>query len=104
MYAIINDRGKQYKVSEGDVIAVDLLSGAEVGQAVEFGKVLLVQGDQGTQVGSPVLEGAKVAGEVVDEVKGDKIYVFKFKRRKGYARSRGHRQQYTRVKINQIAG
>ncbi len=101
MYAIIEAGGKQYRVSEGDLIDVERRSG-EVGQAVDFLEVLLV-GDQETiHVGKPVLAGARVVGTIAEQGKEAKIIVFKFKRRKKYRKKQGHRQLFTRVRIDQI--
>ncbi len=101
MYAIIEAGGKQYRVSEGDLIDVERRSG-EVGQAVDFQEVLLV-GDQETiHVGRPVLAGARVVGTIAEQGKKAKIIVFKFKRRKKYRKKQGHRQLFTRVRIDQI--
>ena len=101
MYAIIEAGGKQYRVSEGDLIDVERRSG-EVGQAVNFQEVLLV-GDQETiHVGKPVLAGARVVGTIAEQGKEAKIIVFKMKRRKKYRRKQGHRQLFTRVRIDQI--
>ncbi len=101
MYAIIKAGGKQYRVSEGDLIDVERRSG-EVGQAVDFPEVLLV-GDQETlHIGKPVLSGARVMGTIAEQGKEAKIIVFKFKRRKKYRKRQGHRQLFTRVRIDQI--
>ena len=101
MYAIIEAGGKQYRVSEGDLIDVERRSG-EVGQAVDFQEVLLV-GDQETiHVGKPVLAGARVVGTIAEQGKAAKIIVFKMKRRKKYRKKQGHRQLFTRVRIDQI--
>ena len=101
MYAIIEAGGKQYRVSEGDLIDVERRSG-EVGQAVDFQEVLLV-GDQETiHVGKPVLAGVRVVGTIAEQGKEAKIIVFKFKRRKKYRKKQGHRQLFTRVRIDQI--
>lgn len=101
MYAIIEAGGKQYRVSEGDLIEVERRSG-EVGQAVDFQEVLLI-GDQETiHVGKPVLAGARVVGTIAEQGKAAKIIVFKFKRRKKYRKKQGHRQLFTRVRIDQI--
>ena len=101
MYAIIEAGGKQYRVSEGDLIDVERRSG-EVGQAVDFQDVLLI-GDQETiHVGKPVLAGARVVGTIAEQGKEAKIIVFKFKRRKKYRKKQGHRQLFTRVRIDQI--
>lgn len=100
MYAIIRTGGKQYKVSEGEEIFVEKLTG-EAGDSVEFTEVLAIGGDQGLKLGSE-LAGAKVTGEVVKQGKGKKIIVFKYKAKKGYRRKKGHRQPYTRVRIASI--
>jgi large subunit ribosomal protein L21 len=101
LYAIIEAGGKQYRVSEGDLIDVERRSG-EVGQAIDFQEVLLV-GDQETiHVGKPVLAGARVVGTIAEQGKAAKIIVFKMKRRKKYRRKQGHRQLFTRVRIGQI--
>jgi len=101
LYAIIEAGGKQYRVSEGDLIDVERRSG-EVGQAVDFQDVLLI-GDQETiHVGKPVLAGARVVGTIAEQGKAAKIIVFKFKRRKKYRKKQGHRQLFTRVRIDQI--
>ncbi|HNP73518.1 MAG TPA: 50S ribosomal protein L21 [Kouleothrix sp.] len=102
MYAIIRDRGMQYRVEEGQVLQIALLD-AEVGSQVELGEVLMVGGDTPT-VGTPVVAGAKVLAKVVGTDKGDKIIVFKYKNKKRYRRRTGHRQQYTTVSISQIVG
>jgi len=103
MYAVIESGGKQYRVQPGDVIDVE--RGPEVGDdgSVEFGRVLMVSGDDGVEVGAPALDGARVTASVVDaEHRGPKIRVFKMKRRKGYRRTRGHRQDLLRVRIDDI--
>lgn len=102
MYAIIRDRGMQYRVEEGQIVEVALLE-AEPGSQVEIGEVLLIGGDR-PQVGAPLVEGAKVLAKVLGNVKGDKIVVFKYKNKKRYRRRTGHRQQYTRIAISQIVG
>jgi large subunit ribosomal protein L21 len=102
VYAIIRDRGMQYRVEEGQIVEVALLD-AEPGSQVELGEVLLIGGER-TQVGSPLVEGAKVLAKVLGDVKGDKIVVFKYKNKKRYRRRTGHRQQYTRIAISQIVG
>ena len=103
MYAVIETGGKQYRVEPGDVIDVELtaVSGKKV-QKVKFDRVLLVGDDKEIKVGTPVVSGAEVSGVLVDEVRGPKVKVFKMKRRKGYRRTRGHRQDLLRVKIDDI--
>jgi large subunit ribosomal protein L21 len=101
MYAIIEDQGRQYTVKEGDLLDIDLKDATEK-ESVVFDKVLLVRDDADTKVGTPTVGGAKVVATVVGEVKGKKIVVRKFKRRKNYRRKLGHRQRFTRVRIDSI--
>ena len=101
MYAIIATGGKQYRVSQGDVIYVEKLE-KEAGSSVSF-EVLMVGGDDGIQVGNPVLSGASVEGKVLAQVKGEKIVVYKYKSKKNYHRKAGHRQPYTKVEITAIS-
>jgi large subunit ribosomal protein L21 len=101
MYAVIETGGKQYLVTPGTVLEVEKLA-VQAGGTVEFDRVLLV-GEQGQiRAGAPLVDKAKVVAEVVDQVKGDKIRVFKFKRRKAYRRTQGHRQALTRLRIREI--
>lgn len=100
MFAIIKTGGKQYKVSEGDIIKIEKIE-AEAGDKIEFDQVLMVAGDD-VKVGSPVVEGAKVSAEVLDQKKDKKIVIFKFKAKKNYRKKKGHRQPYTLVKIEKI--
>ena len=100
MFAIIKTGGKQYKVSEGDIIKVEKIE-AEAGDKIEFDQVLMVAGDD-VKVGSPVVERAKVSAEVLDQKKDKKIVIFKFKAKKNYRKKKGHRQPYTLVKIEKI--
>lgn len=105
MYAIIEDSGQQFRVSEGDVLNVDLreLADTEGVKSVQFDRVLLVSGDGGTKVGTPLVAGASVAAEVVaEEVKGPKLEIVRFRRRKHSRRRTGHRQRYVRVRITKI--
>ncbi len=101
MYAVIETGGKQYRVNEGDVIRIEKLP-EEVGSVVTFEKVLLVGAGEKVSVGTPVVDGAKVTGKVVEQDRAKKIIVFKKKRRKGYQVKRGHRQDYTGVLIEKI--
>jgi large subunit ribosomal protein L21 len=101
MYAIVDIAGKQFKVSKDQYIYAPKMEG-DAGTAVEFGQVLLVDNDGAIQVGAPTVAGVKVAGKILEHVKGDKEIVFKKKRRKGYAVKNGHRQQYTKVQIESI--
>ena len=100
MYAIIATGGKQYRVSEGDVLYIEKID-AEVDSTVSF-DVLLVENEGDVKVGTPVVEGVKVEGKVVGQVRGDKIIVFKYKSKKNYRRKQGHRQPYTKVEITKI--
>ena len=100
MYAIIATGGKQYRVCEGDVIYIEKLD-VEVDSTVSF-DVLLVGNDGDVKVGTPVVEGVKVEGKVVGQVRGDKIIVFKYKSKKNYRRKQGLRQPYTKVEITKI--
>ncbi|HEU4963131.1 MAG TPA: 50S ribosomal protein L21 [Bacilli bacterium] len=101
MYAIVETGGKQYKVSEGDVLFIEKLD-VEAGGEVTFDKVLLVSKDNGVVVGSPVVAGATVSGKVVKNGKAKKIIVYKYKAKKNYRRKQGHRQPYTQVQIEKI--
>jgi len=101
-YAIFKAGGRQIKASEGDSFLVDRID-AQPGDEVRFDEVLLIQGD-GVKVGTPLVTGAAVVAEVEAETKSDKLVVFKYKRRKGYSRKRGHRQKHTRVKVTRIEG
>ena len=101
MYAIIATGGKQYKVSEGDVIRVEKL-GVEAGETYNFDQVLAVGGDTLT-VGTPTVAGATVTASVIGDGKAKKVIVYKYKRKTGYHKKNGHRQQYTAVKIEKIA-
>ncbi|HUF77561.1 MAG TPA: 50S ribosomal protein L21 [Thermoanaerobaculia bacterium] len=101
MQAVIETGGKQYRVEPGDVIDVELTGGAEEGSEVTFDRVLLVHADDGVKSGDQ-LAGASVTGVLLDRVRGPKIRVFKFKRRKGYRRTTGHRQDYHRVRVDTI--
>ena len=101
MYAIVRASGRQYRVEAGQVVRFDRLK-VEVGAQVTLGEVLLVSGDSGTQVGAPLLSGAEVLGTVVEQGRGEKIRVFKYKKRKHYRRTRGHRQSFTAVRIDTL--
>lgn len=102
-YAVIETGGKQYRVEPGEVLDVERLPQADAGGSVEFDRVLLVADGNGLRVGSPAVEGAKVRATVLSEVRGPKIRVFKMKRRKQYRRTRGHRQDLCRIRIDEIA-
>ena len=101
MYAIIESCGKQYKVAEGDVVFFEKLD-AEEGKKVTFDKVILVSNDKKVEVGAPYVKGIKVEGKVVSLGKGKKILVYKYKAKKNYRRTQGHRQPYTKVEITKI--
>jgi len=101
MYAVVETGGKQYRVREGDVVRVETLPG-EVGSAVELGRVLAVETSEGLTVGDQA-RAAKVTGTIESHGRGDKTIVFKFKRKKQYKRTIGHRQNFTAVKIGAIA-
>ena len=103
MYAIVEIAGQQFKVEQGNKVYVHRLEANE-GSKVEFDKVLLVDKDGKVQVGTPSIDGAKVAATVLTHVKGDKVIVFKKKRRKGYQKSNGHRQQFTQILVDGILG
>ncbi len=103
MYAVIETGGKQYRVQEGDVITVEKLN-AEAGDKVSFDKVLVLAGEGDLKVGAPYVEGAAVAGEVVENGKGKKVIIFKYKAKKDYRKKQGHRQPYTMVKIESLDG
>ena len=100
MYAIIATGGKQYKVAEGDIIKVEKL-GVEAGQSYTFDQVLFVNNGE-AKVGEPTVAGASVTASVVEEGKDKKVIVYKYKRKTGYHKKNGHRQQYTAVKIEKI--
>ena len=100
MYAIIATGGKQYKVAEGDIVRVEKLDVAE-GDQVVFDQVLVVSGDD-VKVGDPTVDGATVSATSMGDGKAKKVIVYKYKRKSGYHRKNGHRQQYTQVKIDKI--
>lgn len=101
MFAVIKTGGKQYRVKEGDILSVEKI-GAEKGRIIHFDRVLLLEDGQQIQVGTPYLEKARVAAEVLEDYKDEKVIVFKKKRRKGYRRKKGHRQLLTRIRISGI--
>lgn len=101
MYAIVDIAGQQFKVEKGQEVFVHKLDGEE-GAKMEFDKVLLVDNGGKVQVGTPVVKGAKVSGKIVSQLRGDKVIVFKKKRRKGYQKSNGHRQYLSKVLIEKI--
>lgn len=101
MYAIVETGGKQYKVSQGDIISVEKLE-VPVGSTVELDRVLMVAKDGQVQVGSPTVDGAKAVAKVLGHGRGRKIIVFKYKAKKNYRRKTGHRQPFTRLEIQEI--
>ena len=100
MYAVIATGGKQYKVAEGDIITIEKL-GKAAGEAVTFDQVLAVGGDS-MKIGTPTVAGATVEASVVEEGRGKKVIVYKYKRKTGYHKKNGHRQAFTKVKIEKI--
>ena len=103
MFAVIVSGGKQYRVQEGQTLKLEKLA-AEAGSSVEFDRVLLVGNGDDIKVGAPVVEGAKVAAEVVAHGRGEKVNIIKFRRRKHHMKRQGHRQWFTEVKITGISG
>ena len=103
MYAIVEIAGQQFKVEKDAKLFVHRLD-AEEGASLDFEKVLLVDNNGAVAVGTPTVEGAKVTAKVLEHVKGDKVIVFKKKRRKGYKKMNGHRQQFTQIQVETIVG
>ena len=101
MYALVDDRGKQYRMAPGDVIVMDRLN-SEVGSEVRFERVLLVRDDSSVNTGTPFIEGVAVVAEHTGNFLGEKIVIGKFKRRKKYRRKTGHRQPLSRVRVKEI--
>ena len=101
-YAVVRTGGKQYRVAAGDVLRVERLAG-EVGAPVEFTEVLLTGGEGAVRIGTPLIDGARVRGTIVEQGRARKILVYKKKRRKNYRRRRGHRQSVTAVRVTEIA-
>lgn len=101
MYAVIKTGGKQHKVSEGDVLAIEKITG-NAGDTVVFDNVLMISKDSDIRIGTPVVPGAKVIGEIIAQTKAPKIMVFKMKRRKGFHKKTGHRQPLTQMKVKEI--
>jgi large subunit ribosomal protein L21 len=102
-YAIIKTGGRQYRVAEGDTVDVDLLD-VDAGKTATFGEVLMFADGKNVTHGDPLISGAKVTAEVVEQRKDKKVIAFKYRRRKGYHRTVGHRRKLTRVKIKSITG
>ena len=103
MYAVIKTGGKQYRVTEGETLKVEKLD-VEEGAAVEFDQVLMIADGDQIQVGAPYVEGARVAATVKAQGRGPKVRIIKFRRRKHYRKTQGHRQSYTELKIGSISG
>ena len=103
MYAIIKTGGKQYRVQAGEQLRVEVLA-EEVGAKVSFGEVLLVGAGESVKLGAPLVSGAKVNATVVAHGRGEKVKIFKMRRRKHYQKTQGHRQDYTEVRIDDIVG
>ncbi|MEL6536554.1 MAG: 50S ribosomal protein L21 [Bacteroidota bacterium] len=102
MYAIVDIAGKQFKVTQDQIIFAPKMEGEE-GASLDFDKVLLIDNDGNVEVGAPTVSGAKVSAKILGHVKGDKVIVFKKKRRKGYKVKNGHRQQFTKIQIEGIS-
>jgi large subunit ribosomal protein L21 len=103
MYAVVRSGGKQVRIEPGHSVRLEKLPG-EVGDAIELGDVLLIGGEGEPRVGTPVVEGAKAVGTITAQARGPKIIIFKMKRRKGYRRKAGHRQDYTEIRVEKIEG
>jgi large subunit ribosomal protein L21 len=101
VYAIIRDRGMQYRVEKGQVVNIDLLD-VEPGSQIELSEVLLIGDGEAVQVGAPLVSGAVVKAEVLGVKKGEKVVVFRYRNKKRYRRRTGHRQRYTEIKISDI--
>jgi len=102
MYAVIRSGGKQYRVSQGGSVRVEKLDG-DVGSSITLDDVLMIGGEGDVKIGTPTVDGAQVTGTIVDQGRGKKIRVFKMKRRKGYRRTQGHRQDYTEIRVDAIS-
>lgn len=102
MYAVIETGGKQYRVAPGETVRVEKLD-VEAGKSIDLDKVLLIQDDKAIRIGKPTVEGAKVKAKVVAHGRGEKVRIFKMKRRKHYRNQAGHRQDFTELEITSIA-
>ena len=102
MYAVIKTGGKQHKVSQGDEILIEKIDGSK-GESIVFDEVLMVSSGEDVKVGTPLLTGVRVQGEIIDQTRAGKVNVFKMKRRKGFKKKTGHRQKLTRMKIKEIS-
>lgn len=103
MYAVIQTGGKQYKVNQGEVLKVEKLAG-EAGDKITLEQVLLISDGEAVRIGSPTIAGARVTAEVIEQGRNKKITVYKYKKRKNYRRKQGHRQAFTKIKIETIEG
>lgn len=103
MYAVVRSGGKQYRVNQGGSLRVEKLAG-DVGSSITLDDVLMIGGEGDVKVGTPTVDGAQITGTIVAQGRGDKIRVFKMKRRKGYRRTQGHRQDYTEIRVDEIRG
>jgi large subunit ribosomal protein L21 len=101
MYAIIASGGKQHKVSEGEILKIEKIDN-EAGSSIELDKVLMIVDGENISIGTPYLKGAKVLGEVIEQGRGEKIRIIKFRRRKHHLKQTGHRQDFTAIKITKI--
>lgn len=101
MYAVLESGGKQYRVSAGDTLEVERIA-AEAGQSIRLDRILLVNNDGQVSVGAPLVQGAAVTADVVEHIRGDKKIIWKMRRRKGYHKKQGHRQELTVLKIKEI--
>jgi len=103
MYAVVRSGGKKARVSHGDSVRLERIPG-DVGESIQLAEVLMVGDDGEPRIGTPLVDGAMVVGTITAQGRGDKIIVFKMKRRKGYRRKQGHRQEYTELRIDRIEG
>ena len=103
MYAVIQTGGKQYKITEGEILKVEKLEGG-AGDKLTLDQVLMVKDESGTRIGTPTVKDAKVTVEVIEQGREKKITVYKYKKRKNYRRKQGHRQAYTKIKVEKIEG
>ncbi len=102
MYAVVKTGGKEYRISQGDLIRVEKMEG-KIGDQVTMKDILMVSHEGQVQVGNPLLANAVITGEIVQQVKGKKVLTYKMKRRKNYRRTKGHRQTYTYIRVNDIS-
>jgi large subunit ribosomal protein L21 len=102
MYAVVKTGGKEYRISQGDLIRMEKMQG-KVGDQVTMKDILMVSHEDQVQVGNPLLANAVITGEIVQQVKGKKVLTYKMKRRKNYRRTKGHRQTYTYIRVNDIS-